>query len=323
MKLFNWFGKNKQYKQTKSKVIKDERNELDKLVESLHLSFDHLHETTNNVSKSASNANDFIKRELKKTQYRFFNVIDSINDIVIIKNHLDQWITVNSFTRELLNLKFNDFYMKTDEEIQQNISNDQIDIPELFSSFLAWNTQNPINETISLKNNNGDIHYFDISKTPTYCNESHDTPKELIIIGRDVTNVIQEQKESKLLADAVNSASDIILIINTEGYIHFCNRSFLNIFEYDTFKEVYDKPISIIKSDKHDSFFYSNIWNKVRNNEPWHGLIRNKSKHGNIIDCECTFIPVMNGKTTPINYIAIMKVIPDGTVISSPFTKLE
>lgn len=52
----------------------------------LQESFNLLKKTTENVSTEAIQTANFLKKQLAETNYRFYHVIDSINDIVLIKD---------------------------------------------------------------------------------------------------------------------------------------------------------------------------------------------------------------------------------------------
>ena len=317
MKIFNenedymnWFNNKKEQEVKKNERSLQKRlHDLDpEYLEKLTTSFDLLQCNAQSVASEANNTAAYLQNELESTRYRFFTVIDHMVDLVIIKNAKGQWITANKFAQTLLNLKLSDFYMKTNEDIA-NIGhgNELAYLESAVQDSIAWETQSSIRYMHSFTDTNGTVKQFDMIKTPTYTNEGE--PKELIIIGRDVTDIIKTQQLNKAVTSALQNASDIILIIDANGLITFCNTRFLNVFGYSRDEEVENHPISIVKSGKHDDKFYADLWSHLKENKTWHGEIINKHKNGSFIRCNTTVVPIMNGLPEPIYYISVMKII--------------
>lgn len=295
---FLWFGQKQETEE--QETLPTNLDELDK-------SFKLLQSTAHSVSSAATETARYLQEELELTKYRFFSVIDSMVDLVIIKDKDNHWITSNYYANKILNLKLKDYYKKTNEQIGQlpHIREEDLRMDSESDNY-AWKVGESINIVQQLTCNDC-VRYFDIKKTPTYYDEHRLHPKELIIIGRDITRLRETQEYERLLTHALDQASDIILIISNTGNITYCNNAFLSAYKYDRMEQVVGNPISIIKSGVHSLEFWSDLWNQLEKNIPWNGILTNKDNNGNHINLQTHIIPVMNGLPKPVYYISIMK----------------
>lgn len=72
-----------------------------------------------------------------------------------------------------------------------------------------------------------------------------------------------------------------VVITDPLGYIVDANPSFERITEYSR-DEIIGKHIRIIKSEKHDTAFYQNMWRTILETGSWQGEIWNRRKSGEI-----------------------------------------
>ena len=282
------------------------QSDLEKLAESFKL----LRDTTDQVSAEATSTALYLKDKLNDTTFRFFSVIDSVDDIIVIKDAKGKWKTLNKFTQSLFELNPDQYIGKTDEELAHLY-------PEHAEGMLycvetdnkAWSTKKPHRETEKLIVK-GRTKYFDIIKTPIFYPTGK--PKELIIIGRDITDYVKSQQRNNACILALNSASDNILILNKNREIIFCNDAFLHTFGYNQHSEIEGKSINNIRSSKSTDEYLENMWNTVNNNTPWIDYTITQHTDGSDINCYLSILPVMNGLPEPIHYICIIK--PDKIV---------
>ena len=265
-----------------------------------------LKDSTTDISSEVVTTSMYLKEKARDSIFRFFSVIDSINDLVIVQDNNCRWRTLNKFGQELFKLNPKQFVGKTNEELSEILDDSYNDLLNkcAFMTKAAWEEKVPVRSTESFTF--GDkIIYFDIIKTPTYY--SNGEPKELVILGRDVTEVIQMQQRNKACIAALNSASDIIVISDAEGHITFCNDSFIKNFKFNSIEEVEGKTFSIINSGKMSQEFFKYLWTTIKSNKVWTNTIINKRTDGTLLNCLVTILPVMNGEPEPIYYICSMK----------------
>lgn len=258
-----------------------------------------LKKTSKTVVNDAINTTAQLKEKLRDTIYRFFAVIDAIGDLVCIKTPDGRWKTLNTFGQTFYNLTKDDYYEKTSKELGA-------DFPRINESLLkcaetddlVW-VENKAIRNIQQFLIDDKEYFFDIIKTPsfTYAGE----PKELIIIGRDVTEQIIESRKNSACLTALNSASDLIALLDKNKKIIFFNTVFLNNFP-DTengifLNEIYSSIDIQYENDK---------WNQLAKGEIWNQSLTT-IVHGNQATCEERIIPIMNGTITPIHYICLLR----------------
>lgn len=274
-------------------------------LEKLSNSFKLLRETADQVSNEANSTANFLREKLHDTTFRFFSVIDAIDDLVVIKDEHGRWKTLNKFGQKLYGLRPDQFMGKTDLELAELFPNHAEGLHYCNKTDeLAWNS-NRFHREIESFSVNGPVLHFDMIKTPVFYDNG--SRKELIVIGRDVTELKNSQIINKACTDALNNASDNIIIFDNSETIIFCNDHMIHEFEFQNHQVIEGKKIDIISSGYRTDEQIQEIWNTIRNNMPWHGFSRLKSFFGDPIDGLVTILPVMNGLPHPAYYICMIK----------------
>ena len=176
--------------------------EKDRLEESLQL----LKKTTDEVSVAAVNATIVLEQQLRDTERRFFSTIDIIDDLIIVKDGDGRWKTLNKVGQELFGWYHGEYYNKTDHELIALFPQMKNTLSKcILTDDAAWNLgrSNRVEEYITFGNSNK---ILDVIKTPVFNNDG--TRKELIIVGRDMTEVIEQQRRMKTCFHAMNSDCD-------------------------------------------------------------------------------------------------------------------
>jgi PAS domain S-box-containing protein len=128
----------------------------------------------------------------------------------------------------------------------------------------------------------------------------------ILSVGRDITKRKQAESERVLLSTAVEQATDIIIITDTEGKIQYVNPAFERITGY-TSAEVLGKNPSILKSCKHNEDFYRTMWETIKRGEVWTGHIVNKKKNGTLFEEDATVTPIRNAQGDVASYVAVKR----------------
>lgn len=92
-----------------------------------------------------------------------------------------------------------------------------------------------------------------------------------------------------------NSISGHMAVSTTDlnGRITFVNDRFCELSQY-TSEELLCSSHRIIKSDKHDDFFWQNVWKALGTGDNWSGRICNRAKDGSLYWVEATISPSYN-----------------------------
>lgn len=108
-----------------------------------------------------------------------------------------------------------------------------------------------------------------------------DNEQYLIVTIKDVTEWHQLQLRLRLATQVFEHASDGILVTNVDGIIQFANPSFVKNTGYSV-EEIIGKTPSILKSGRHGTEFYQEMWRSLNETGQWKGEINNKRKNGEI-----------------------------------------
>ncbi len=127
---------------------------------------------------------------------------------------------------------------------------------------------------------------------------------EAVLVGLDVTELNRSEKARARLATALEQATESIIVTDTNGKIEFVNPAFERITGYSR-EEVIGKNPRIIKSGKHDTAFYREMWETISGGGVWNGHLINKCKDGALIEEDVTISPVRDSSGQIINFVAV------------------
>ncbi len=154
---------------------------------------------------------------------------------------------------------------------------------------------------------------FDLEKNEVWfhstivpVNNDKDQVEYFLVVSSDISERKKSEKERLQLSTAIEQASEIIVITNTDGMIEYVNPAFEKITGYSAKGAVGQKP-SLLKSGKHDDLFYRKLWTTISRGDVWQGHFINKKKDGSHYDEEATITPVKNSKGDIINFVAIKR----------------
>lgn len=87
-----------------------------------------------------------------------------------------------------------------------------------------------------------------------------------------------------------NSIKDIAILDKDANFI-YANESYLNRTGY-TKEELIGQNAAILKSGKHNTVFYKNLWTSLSNNQNFNAVFTNKNKNGTLYYEEQIIIPI-------------------------------
>ncbi len=132
------------------------------------------------------------------------------------------------------------------------------------------------------------------------------------INGFAIEKMIDDSKKSfsNAVFDALNYIEHSIIITDTEGTILYVNPAFTKITGFSYEEAIGENP-RILKSGKHDTAFYENLWTTIKTGKIWDGEIINKTKKGDYITQELTITPIQNRFGEILYFLAIIKDITE------------
>lgn len=102
----------------------------------------------------------------------------------------------------------------------------------------------------------------------------------------------------------IESAFDVIVITDEEGYILYANPALERLTGYSR-NEVINKKTNILKSGYHDEAFYRNLWETIKDGKVWKGEFINRKKSGAIYYASAVVFPLRTEDR--LNYVSIQR----------------
>ncbi|MEO8520108.1 MAG: PAS domain S-box protein, partial [Acidobacteriota bacterium] len=159
----------------------------------------------------------------------------------------------------------------------------------------------------------------------TALRDAQDTIIGYLLIGTD--NTARKQAEQALLKDAtertlvealvrlqgaaLNAAANAIVITDRAGLIEWVNPAFSDLTGYAADEAVGRNPRDLVKSDKHDPAFYTNLWRTILSGRVWRGDMINRRKDGSLYTEDQTITPVRDSEGKVCHFIAVKQDITE------------
>ncbi|RJR27359.1 PAS domain-containing sensor histidine kinase [candidate division WWE3 bacterium] len=129
----------------------------------------------------------------------------------------------------------------------------------------------------------------------------------LITVSRDVTSRKNSEEMVKKFVQAVESASDSIVMANSEGIIMYTNPAIYNMTGYKP-PEVIGKHANFIWEGTMDKIFLTSLWHNLREEKkPFNGEITNVRKDGMRYVSDTHITPILDEKKDVSFYVGIAR----------------
>ncbi len=177
-------------------------------------------------------------------------IIDSIPDIICIKDGQGRWLLANTFDLQLFGLEGVNYRGKTDAELAAYTPL----CKEVFSccresDALAWQRKAPSRSSEVIPGADGSNRVFDVYKIPLYHDDGR--RKALVVVGRDIT----EQKRIEEKYRTLFEQSPLAYLTSTlSGEILTVNHEFTEIYGYKP-EEIVGRNVSEFLTPKSLEFF--------------------------------------------------------------------
>jgi diguanylate cyclase (GGDEF)-like protein/PAS domain S-box-containing protein len=245
-------------------------------------------------------------QKLKESENLLRTVINATPDWIFLKDKEYRYLFVNDGFANALNLKPNDFYGKTDDELgfpkeliygneAKGIRGFRVDDSDVLNGRTLYNPYDPAIFS------DGSFHVFDTYKTPLL--DSNNEIYAALGIARDVTQRLDMEAKLHQAATVYDSSSEGILITDADVKVTAVNKAFSRITGYSE-NDVLGKDPKILASGKHDALFYKKMWNELVTLGHWQGEIYNQHKNGKIYPEWLNISEVKNNEGIITNYVS-------------------
>ncbi|MET0026939.1 MAG: EAL domain-containing protein [Candidatus Thiodiazotropha sp.] len=141
----------------------------------------------------------------------------------------------------------------------------------------------------------------------------------LVGVNQDVTVRRQYEDQLRLAASVFEHAREGIVITDADERILRVNPTFSELTGYGPDEAVGVTP-RVLRSGHHNTQFYSDMWQALKQNGYWHGEIWNRRKSGEVYPELLTISAVYDGYGKVSNYVAIFS---DITKLKDQQSKLQ
>jgi PAS domain S-box-containing protein len=199
-------------------------------------------------------------------------------------------IDINTAYEKILDMHRTDVVGKLGSEVYKT---DEAPYLEIFSDVVG--TGNPVQFELYFRPLNK---HFSVSAFST-------GKGKFAAVFEDISELKRADEQIRLQSAALEASANAVLITDRNGIIEFINPAFSKLTGYSETEAIGKNPRDLVKSDKHDSMFYKNIWDRILSGSTWHGDIINRRKDGSLYNEEQTIAPVKDAEGEISHFIAI------------------
>lgn len=199
-------------------------------------------------------------------------------------------IDINTAYENILDMHRTDVVGKLGSEVYKT---DEAPYLEIFSDVAG--TGNPVQFEVYFRPLNK---HFSVSAFST------GKGKFAAVFG-DISELRQADERIRLQSAALEASANAVLITDRNGIIELINPAFTKLTGYSEAEAIGKNPRDIVKSDKHDTKFYKNIWDTILCGSTWQGDIINRRKDGSLYHEEQTIAPVVDAEGEISHFISI------------------
>ena len=166
----------------------------------------------------------------------------------------------------------------------------------------------------------GKEHWLKTSKIPL--RDANGTISGVLGIYEDITQQKEVEIELRRLSTTIEQTPEAVVITDTEGSIVYVNPAFEQNSGYTREEAIGNNP-RLLKSDKQDEDYYTDLWGKIVSGEVWEGRIVNKRKDGTLYTEEATISPVRDAEGRITNYVAVKRDITEELLREEEFRQSQ
>lgn len=123
---------------------------------------------------------------------------------------------------------------------------------------------------------------------------------------RDISERRLAEAEKARMMTAVEQTGEAIIITDPSGIIEYVNPAFEKVTGFQR-KEIIGQNARILKSGKHDTAYYEQLWKTLQNGATWRGRMTNRRKDGSLYTEDVVISPVFDSSGNTIHYIAVKR----------------
>jgi len=147
------------------------------------------------------------------------------------------------------------------------------------------------------------------SKILTVSTSLTETAYDYVFLIREVNPHQRKEADIRIIAQALDTSSDVILVTDNKNRIVFTNKAFTVHTGYSK-EEALGKNPGFMKSSNNPHYLYEEMWAALKNKKAWSGTLFNIAKDGKVLEDYTVITPVMNEDSDlPAYYVSVKRVL--------------
>lgn len=246
---------------------------------------------------------------MHEAEQKLRTLIDNMPDVVLFKDGEGRWIEANHAAQEVFAVTPGMYRGRSDADIA--LKNPHLDyLLKRFqeSDQVAWESGKPHRSDEILLDQDGRERVFDTIKAPIF--QPDGSRRGLVIIGRDVTDRKQAERDLALAKQVFEHSAESIIVTDRNNCIVSVNPAFAHTTGYSA-EEVIGKKPSVLRSGAHDNDFYAAMWSAILGKGNWSGEIIDRRKDGSTYPKWLSISAVRGADGEIENFIALFSDISE------------
>jgi PAS domain S-box-containing protein len=149
-----------------------------------------------------------------------------------------------------------------------------------------------------------------------------DGPDRVLTMCRDITVRKRAEEGYRQLAMAVEQASEVFIIADTEGCIQYVNPAFERITGY-TAEEAVGRNVRFLKGRHEERAFFEGLVSDLERAGAWAGRMTNRCKDGSTYRAEVMISPIRDGEGKLVNYVAVSRDVTHEEELEKQFLQAQ
>lgn len=135
-------------------------------------------------------------------------------------------------------------------------------------------------------------------------------PTHFVSVQKDISEHVRAERENRLLARALDAASDPIIVTDLSNRIIFANLAFAHVTGYAV-DEVIGKTPAMFSSGEHDEAFYAALRAALASGRDFRATFVNRRRDGSLYHAEQSISPICNDNGRISHYVSVSKDISE------------
>ncbi len=237
--------------------------------------------------------------ERRKERSLFYSLIDSTEDAIFAVDLDGRFLLVNRAMERNLQLRRERILGCTRDQVMPlrdaitSIADDQTVMRERHAIEVREELHGPMP---------GQRRVFSVNKFPVF-----DSQGQMLAVGgvaRDVTADVAQREMLQLSELVFNHSSDAIVITDVETCVRRVNKAFERLSGFSQ-ERLVGHRISILRSGRHTSAYYQDMWLELQQHGHWGGELTNRNADGELYTVWCSISALYDESHATVGYMAI------------------